>query len=562
MASSGCGGGGTEPGGPAVSVAPKPKGPAAGKSSKAVTGIEKPGKAAETKSAPEPVKAAVSPAALYSQHCAACHGEKGDGNGLAARFLYPKPRNFREGRFRMVSTTNLVPSDDDLLRAVTRGLPGSAMVPFGHLSQEARLALVEAVKSFVHDGVVERVKREAAEFGEEVKPEELAAAVKRRMEAGPALAVPADLSAENKESLARGRELYVKSCATCHGDTGKGDGVQEQKDEFNLPIRPRDFTRGIFKGGREREQLFARITLGIPGTPMPASSTLKPAEVGDMVNYILSLSDPATSQKVEHRRSKVAARRVTESLAGAVPESVWSGIPATSIVVSPLWWSDRDEPDLRVQAVHDGQTLAVRLTWRDATRDEQAVRPQDFADMAAVQLFQGERSGEPFLGMGTKEGAVDLWLWSAAAQADTRQYADVDTTYPHMSVDGYPFEKAGDPSRPHATDGQPSTFLSAWGAGNQRSDPTHVLPGANLHAKGLGSLTMRPRVSQVVNAQGEWKDGSWTVVLRRPLTVPSEAGIPLAAGQRRSIAFALWDGAHRDRNGQKLISIWQDLELD
>jgi hypothetical protein len=29
-----------------------------------------------------------------------------------------------------------------------------------------------------------------------------------------------------------------------------------------------------------------------------------------------------------------------------------------------------------------------------------------------------------------------------------------------------------------------------------------------------------------------------------------------------SVAFALWDGAARDRNGQKLVSIWHDLTLE
>ena len=29
-----------------------------------------------------------------------------------------------------------------------------------------------------------------------------------------------------------------------------------------------------------------------------------------------------------------------------------------------------------------------------------------------------------------------------------------------------------------------------------------------------------------------------------------------------SIGFALWDGAARDRGGQKLVSIWHDLDLE
>jgi hypothetical protein len=39
------------------------------------------------------------------------------------------------------------------------------------------------------------------------------------------------------------------------------------------------------------------------------------------------------------------------------------------------------------------------------------------------------------------------------------------------------------------------------------------------------------------------------------------AGVTLTPGKTASIAIAVWDGAHQDRNGQKQVSIWQDLEL-
>ena len=29
-----------------------------------------------------------------------------------------------------------------------------------------------------------------------------------------------------------------------------------------------------------------------------------------------------------------------------------------------------------------------------------------------------------------------------------------------------------------------------------------------------------------------------------------------------SVAFAVWDGMHKDRGGQKSITIWQDLEIE
>jgi DMSO reductase family type II enzyme heme b subunit len=73
---------------------------------------------------------------------------------------------------------------------------------------------------------------------------------------------------------------------------------------------------------------------------------------------------------------------------------------------------------------------------------------------------------------------------------------------------------------------------------------------------------MMPRVSQVVSGKGSWSDGRWTIVLRRPLEVSADSGIQLASGDKLSFAIAVWDGAARDRNGQKLVSIWHDLELE
>ena len=63
--------------------------------------------------------------AVYDQHCAACHGINGDGNGPAAVWLYPKPRHFNSGLFKIKSTPpGFMPSDEDLLRTV-EATPGA-----------------------------------------------------------------------------------------------------------------------------------------------------------------------------------------------------------------------------------------------------------------------------------------------------------------------------------------------------------------------------------------------------------------------------------------------------
>ena len=101
-------------------------------------------------------------------------------------------------------------------------------------------------------------------------------------------------------------------------------------------------------------------------------------------------------------------------------------------------------------------------------------------------------------------------------------------------------------------------YLTARAAGNPNAKPGQS--AGHLGAGGLGSTTFRP--TQAVTARAAWKDGRWVVVLRRPLDLKAEDGLPLAPGAKCSIAFALWDGAVRDRGGQKLVSIWHDLKLD
>jgi mono/diheme cytochrome c family protein len=493
---------------------------------------------------------------LFGNYCAPCHGEKGDGNGPAARFLYPKPRNFGEAKFRLASTLNGIPSDDDLMRVITRGMPGSAMFPFSHLAEDERRALVAQVRSLIHSATTDRVKTESAERGEPLEGAELVETVNDLTKQGQPFEIPSSLPASSPASVARGQTLYAATCANCHGEKGKGDGGQDQRDANGMPTRPRDFTRGIFKGGREPERLYARIRFGMPGTPMPASLQYTPEQMGDMVNFILSLSDPSAQGRVEHKRQRLVAKKSVKPLGGNGSDEDWRTAEAVPVVVSPLWWRNYDEPELRVAALHDGETLAIRFTWRDATRDDSPVRPQEFDDMASLQLFKGKP--EPFLGMGDANGPLDVWLWRARWLTD----ADVDSVYPNMAVDIYPLEKTAAGARPHAAANQPPEFLTARAAGNLTADTAGDIRGSDLQAKGFGTLTMRPRVSQDVRSSGSWKDGSWTVVFRRPLQVKDNGGISLSPGDKLSIAFAIWDGSAGDRNGQKLVSIWHDLELE
>src|SRR3990167_7631832 len=84
----------------------------------------------------------------FERNCAPCHGLQGDGQGPAAYLLYPKPRNFVAARYRLVSTWDFAPADEDIFRTISRGMPGSAMPSWAHLTEETRWALAHYLKAF------------------------------------------------------------------------------------------------------------------------------------------------------------------------------------------------------------------------------------------------------------------------------------------------------------------------------------------------------------------------------------------------------------------------------
>lgn len=90
---------------------------------------------------------------VYSSACAPCHGQRGDGEGPAARSINPGPRDFTAGVFKFRSTpSGALPTESDLFRTITEGVPGTWMPAWEDLlSEEQRWAVVAYVKTLVPD---------------------------------------------------------------------------------------------------------------------------------------------------------------------------------------------------------------------------------------------------------------------------------------------------------------------------------------------------------------------------------------------------------------------------
>ena len=264
----------------------------------------------------------------------AATGSIGDGNGMAAAFLFPKPRNFRFGKYRLVSTENIVPSESDLDALLVRGMPGSSMPSWAHLKPEERALLIKEIYRLTGEGAGERyvlnLKKEQGLSDEEIKAadvqEEIAAYVRGRTTPGEVAAVPT-IAATDQAAIARGKEHFVKQgCVSCHGTEGKGDGVKKMIDDEGFPTRPRDLTRGIYKGGHDPASLFLRVARGMPGTPMPSAPALTEPQVVDLVHYLRSLSTEDERQAPILKREKIVVRHVT-ALPADSDASAWRSCP-------------------------------------------------------------------------------------------------------------------------------------------------------------------------------------------------------------------------------------------
>jgi cytochrome c oxidase cbb3-type subunit 2 len=205
------------------------------------------------------------------------------------------PRDFTKGVFKFRTTREGMPTEEDLYRSITAGFPAYGMPSFVYLPNEERWALVHYVEELVRRGLEDKFRRMAEEEGEEYDSE----LVEEWLEPGSPIQLPPEPpGAELVASVARGRELFkgqTYNCASCHGDSGTGDGpsAADLKDEWGNPIRPRDLTKGwVFrKSGWRTEDTVRVILYGIPGTPMPANTAATETpegirDVWDIARYI------------------------------------------------------------------------------------------------------------------------------------------------------------------------------------------------------------------------------------------------------------------------------------
>lgn len=202
-----------------------------------------------------------------------------------------------------------------------------------------------------------------------------------------------------------------------------------------------------------------------------------------------------------------APRVIAASVAMLDPAAaVWAGVPEETVALAPTPLAMVNEASpflalsndhgridrMQVAALHNGDVIAVRLSWA-APAPSDTIRDLDQFTDGVAALFP-LAAGASAVTMGAAGKPTNAWHWKA---------------------------------------GEPQPY--------------------DLVAEGFGTSQRRNAELTGLTVTAKHANGRWEVVFRRPLSGGREA-VRFVPGQTTGIAFAVWDGGNRERSGRKSFS--------
>ncbi|MBI5561572.1 MAG: c-type cytochrome [Deltaproteobacteria bacterium] len=441
----------------------------------------------------------------YLKRCAGCHGKDGTGNGPAARFLNPAPRDLTAGVFKWKTTPfdEPMPSGDDLYAVIAGHNAGPGWSGLGNTA-------MPGWSDTLSKGEIRDVAAYLKKLGGLDAPRK------------PSISASAGPSA-TAAAIETGKRLFKDRCAECHGAQGRGNGAKRLKDDWGGRTWPRDLTKSwTFRRGGGREAVYATMTVGIPGTQMPSfadpksKKMLTNGERWAVAGYAASIDEPAKTPGTD---TVVRAARTDGVLPSTPADAAWAKTAYASFFLTPqIIAGDRlYAPALdaiSIKAVYNEKDIAFLVEWDDRTegipRDAKSMEiagGEVEPDSVALEFpAEPPRDGDaqlPCFGMGDSLGQVNIWQWKNAVL-------------------------------------EPLRLIDANGPRNMRE---------------------RDAVASGLSANGVYDNGAWRVVFKRPLRTATPE-IQFEEGRFIPIAFAAWDGSNGEKGSKHVMTPWFWLRLE
>ncbi len=486
---------------------------------------------------------------VYFTKCVWCHGVDGAGDGPGADRLWPRPRNFNQGTFKIRRTASgelplfdakkPIPGQNDLFETVTHGLPGSAMPSWeGILTEEQRLQVL----SFVTTQLVKDRK-----FTD------------KQSEAQTVLQLD-DLKpvAPSEESVKKGAELIVeKKCVECHGMEGRGDGnAFNLKDDWGFSIQPANWHKcWNFRGSRQDpynvKNIFRTFSTGVNGTPMPSfadNSTVE--ERWHIANFVNSLCERAADGKplpIDPLTDKpkinfVVPAGIVEGEIPADPEhELWKNRTPRYVAMGgqithkPRNFVNRID-DIWVKSLYNDKHVVFMFQWDDRTKSvAEGKLPWAPTEVNIDVKEQDPKTGE--------EGSI------AARQNNYTVYNDAIAMQTAVKWKDLPA-----PIKPRYLFGSNEQFpvdIVKWEADGS----FRAFEGTGWDKDFAERDTYQENIKIL---HSEWKNGRWTVIMQRPLGNKKDQDYDedtfFEMGQYIPTVFFAWDGHNGDAGRKMAVS--------
>ncbi|MDH3973705.1 MAG: ethylbenzene dehydrogenase-related protein [Deltaproteobacteria bacterium] len=463
---------------------------------------------------------------IYYKRCSFCHGLLGDGNGPAADYMDPRPRDFTLGVFKFRTTgSGELPTDEDLFRTVSRGLQGTPMQAFDNdiikngLTEEERWQVIYYIKTF------------AMEFEDpELDPSKKV------------ISLPANKAPYNADTIAKGKELFMRAkCFECHGKGGKGDGQKDIKeDDWGFPIRIRNITQPWkIKAGSEVEDIYMRFSTGIMGTPMPSfAKSFNDEERWYLANYIKSLQYTPTEHSV------MKAKKIDGELPQDPEAPQWQNAEpmdvrlAGQVIAAPRWQNPSIEL-ASVRALYNDKEIAILVEWDDPFQDLTHDESQEFN---AREI--------------SKIGAYNSYV--AANDMIPRHF---DNFRDSIALQ-FPVKMAEGTKKPHFFRGDAGNPVNLW-LWKADKDAAGEPAVEDSIARGYKQpIKSQPADQQQVTSKAIWKGATYKVVMKRPLKTEDKNDVQFEEGKFIPLALNAWDGSNGEHGLIMSLSSWHYLFME
>ncbi len=554
---------------------------------------------------------------VFHKYCSQCHGDDGAGDGIAAPFLRPAPRDFTAGKYKIRSTpTGYLPTPADLEHSIRHGLPGTGMPSFDVLSDEQIQDVIHYIESLSADFKDPQAYTDPIEIPD-----------------------PPPFS---EDSLEVGFKTYVEvGCARCHGNKGRGDGSSAPtlRDDWGDFIPPADLSMPWnFRGGGTRRDIYRSISTGLYGTPMAGfADGLTEEQRWQIVDWIVAQARETGGTSGEDREpgkapygALVRAVPHLEGLDGIAAgadlgeaRSLFEDAPKTLFpILGQVTQPGRDfRPGtvaVGVQAIYDADDVAFLVTWHNLTADTAGSNAPDLEvpRQHGVAFRKGveEESGPTGTGAGDDQTTVgaeeggsadasdDFWgtgggsagsggsggsddagasdssgddFWGTGGTSDSDsdsgdqgasdffgggaepaapgRPAGSDELSDAVALQ-FPIELRKGVEKPYFLFGDPTYPVELW-----YLDLGHPAGRPAGHPtpvlyEGRGTGALTPSDAEPPLALSGYSDGEWAVIFKRPRKPTT--GVPFAEESFVPISISVWDGFYRERGSRRGLTRW------